>query len=130
MLLSRKKDHEGIKERENILKRYLPDVRWPDFYEKAAEFRCQPDDIADAASLCIAAALKEQGKCETIPEQLEKDERDLYMKMTVPKKEVACYNTAYTITRRSGRIDWSEIPVLKIDQVLWLPDAGIRAEGQ
>ena len=37
---------------------------------------------------------------------------------------------AYPIIKRSGCINWSEIPVLKIDHVLWLPDAGIQAEGQ
>ena len=40
--------------------------------EKAREIRCQPDDLADAICLCIAAALKEQGLCETIPEEPEK----------------------------------------------------------
>ncbi|MDO4870099.1 MAG: carbohydrate-binding family 9-like protein [Bacillota bacterium] len=42
-------------------------------------------------------------------------------------------NNVYTIMARPAReepINWDEIPVLKIDQVLWLPDAGIRAEGQ
>ena len=37
---------------------------------------------------------------------------------------------AYTIQKRNGDMDWGQVPVLKIDQVLWLEDAGIRAEGQ
>ena len=39
-------------------------------------------------------------------------------------------NTAYTIVKRSGHMNWSKVPILKIDNVLWMPDAGIRAEGQ
>ncbi len=85
---SKKKESEGIKERESILRRYLTHIKLPDLYEKARELRCQPDDLADAICLCIAAALKEQGLCETIPEEPEKDEKGLYMKLTVPKKEV------------------------------------------
>ncbi len=40
---------------------------------------------------------------------------------------------AYSITRvTDGQyvIPWDRIPAISIDQVLWLPDAGIRAEGQ
>ena len=89
VLLSKKKESEGIKERESILRRYLTNTKLPGLYEKARELRCQPDDLADAICLCIAAALKEQGLCETIPEEPEKDEKGLYMKLTVPKKEVS-----------------------------------------
>lgn len=32
--------------------------------------------------------------------------------------------------KREGSIEWDAIPVLRIDHVLWLPDAGIRAQGQ
>ena len=40
---------------------------------------------------------------------------------------------AYQITRITcghDVIPWDRIPAISIDQVLWLPDAGIRAEGQ
>ena len=86
--MSKKKESEGIKERESILRRYLTNIKLPDLYEKARELRCQPDDLADAICLCIAAALKEQGLCETIPKEPEMDEKGLYMKLTVPKNEV------------------------------------------
>lgn len=36
----------------------------------------------------------------------------------------------YTIKKVSGDIDWSDIPVIPIDTVLWTPDYGIRAQGQ
>lgn len=37
---------------------------------------------------------------------------------------------AYMIARVSGEPDWSAIPSLPIDRVLWTEDAGIRAAGQ
>ena len=36
----------------------------------------------------------------------------------------------YIITRVDGRPDWEKIPALDADQVLWLPDAGIRMSQQ
>lgn len=36
----------------------------------------------------------------------------------------------YTIIKSDGEPDWNQIPVFPIDQVLWEPDTGIRAEGQ
>lgn len=36
----------------------------------------------------------------------------------------------YPVTKISGKADWSVIPVLSIDRVLWSEDAGIRAKGQ
>ncbi len=36
----------------------------------------------------------------------------------------------YTITKVSGDFDWSTIPVIPIDKVLWTEDYGIRAEGR
>ena len=36
----------------------------------------------------------------------------------------------YTITKVSGEIDWSAIPEMPIDKVLWTEDYGIRATGQ
>ena len=37
---------------------------------------------------------------------------------------------AYTIERVSGNIDWTDMPVIPIDKVLWTPDYEIRAQGQ
>ena len=36
----------------------------------------------------------------------------------------------YRIQKISGEPDWSGVPKLRIDQVLWKPDCGIRAFGQ
>ena len=65
---------------------YLPEIIIPDLYVNAKEFRCNADDIADAIGLVVAAKLKTQGMCETIPEQPQMDANGLYMRLTVPKK--------------------------------------------
>jgi len=36
----------------------------------------------------------------------------------------------YIITRINGRPDWEKIPALAVDQILWLPDAGISMTQQ
>lgn len=36
----------------------------------------------------------------------------------------------YIITYVKDSPCWGEIPTLQIDQILWMPDAGVRAEGQ
>lgn len=85
VLLTKKKDHEGINERRRIIKGYMPGNRIPDLYAKAKELKCNADDLADAICLAVAARLKTQGMCETIPDQPQMDERGLYMRLTVPK---------------------------------------------
>ena len=37
---------------------------------------------------------------------------------------------AYTVTAVDGNIDWSSIPELTLDNILWRPDCGVRASGQ
>ena len=50
---------------------------------------------------------------------------------TVPENaESAPVSADYTITKVQGEADWSSIPVLPIAQILWKPDAGIRAQAQ
>ena len=36
----------------------------------------------------------------------------------------------YTIVKTDTEPDWSNVPVLQIDNVLWTEDCGVRAEGQ
>ena len=38
--------------------------------------------------------------------------------------------TTYFISKITGEPNWKEIPVLPIGRILWLSDAGIRAQGQ
>ena len=107
---SRKKEPEGFCERMEILKKYLPVESFSGMWdksksamqdksesgmrnktesgmrEKAKELRCNPDDLLDAVCLAVTAALAAQGLCETIPEEPEKDDNGLDMKLTIPKK--------------------------------------------
>lgn len=89
VLLTKKKDPEGIDERIRIIKRFLPGIKIPDLYVKAKEFKCNADDLADAIGLAVVARLKTQGMCETIPENPEMDSNGLYMRLTVPKMKNA-----------------------------------------
>ena len=36
----------------------------------------------------------------------------------------------YTIVRTAGEPDWARVPALALDNILWEPDAGVRASGQ
>ncbi len=45
-------------------------------------------------------------------------------------EEPAKIEGAYTITRVTGEPDWSAVPELHLDNILWQPDCGVRASGQ
>ena len=87
-VLTRKKEHAGFSERTAILKKYLPGKSLTGIRDKAKAFRCNPDDLLDAVCLAVTAALTAQGMCETIPSDPEQDDRGLYMKLTIPKKNI------------------------------------------
>lgn len=89
VLMTRKKTFVGLQQRESVLKRYLPDIIWPGLSSQAKELKCNPDDTVDAICLCITGALKAHGMCETIPEKPQKDGKGLYMKLTIPTKDVS-----------------------------------------
>lgn len=89
VLTTRKKEFEGLTQRESVLKRYLPGIIWPDLYNQAKELGCKPDDLVDAICLSVTAVLKAHGKCETIPEKPEPDEKGLCMQLTIPTKDVS-----------------------------------------
>ena len=57
-------------------------------WNKAKELKCQPDDIMDAVCLAVAAGLKAQDMCETVPENPQKDARGLLMQMIVPCRSI------------------------------------------
>ena len=86
VVLSRKKEHEGIEERRAILERYLPGISQADLREKAKLLKCNPDDVLDAVCLSVTAAMSVQGMCEIIPANPMQDDAGLYMKLTVPQK--------------------------------------------
>ena len=83
-LTSRKKGYEGFSERADILERYLPGQPLHSLFEKAKEYKCNPDDLLDAICLAVTAALSAEGMCDTIPEDPELDDNGLYMKLTIP----------------------------------------------
>ncbi len=86
VLMSRKKEDDGITERVAVLRRYLPDLSVEGLRSKAKELKCNIDDVVDATCLAVTASLAARGQCETIPACPEQDERGLYMRLTVPKK--------------------------------------------
>ena len=85
---TRKKEFTGFMERVNILDRYLPDKSLTGLWERAKEFKCNPDDLLDAVCLALTAALSAHGMCVTIPENPELDDKGLYMKMTIPGADI------------------------------------------
>ena len=91
VVMTRKKERIGFSERANILKKYLPEESLFGMWDLAREFKCNPDDLLDAACLAVTAALSAKDMCETVPENPEpkQDDEGLYMKMTVPRKCVA-----------------------------------------
>ncbi len=86
VVMSRKKEEEGLRERISILEAYLPADSLNDIRMKASELKCSPDDAVDAVCLAVAAMFHSAGRSEVIPVKPQKDERGLYMKLTVPVK--------------------------------------------
>ena len=89
VLMSRKKEDDGIHERVAVLRNHLPDLSVEELQSKAKELKCNIDDIVDATCLAVTASLAASGQYETIPACPEQDERGLYMRLTVPKKKLA-----------------------------------------
>ncbi len=88
VLSARKKESAGFSERTAILEKYLPGVSFSGMRDQAKKYRCKPDDLLDAVCLAVTAALVARGDCETIPSEPEQDDTGLYMKLTVPKKNI------------------------------------------
>ncbi len=88
VVMSRKKEFTGFSERAAILKKYLLRESFSGMWDRAKEFRCNPDDLLDAVCLAVTAALAAQDMCETIPSEPEQDDTGLYMKLTIPKKNI------------------------------------------
>ena len=84
VLISRKKEFPGFSERVHILSEYLGRENLKGLWNKAKELRCNPDDVIDAVCLAVAAGLKAQDMCETVPEDPKADARGLLMQMLVP----------------------------------------------
>ena len=79
--MTRKKDHPGFTEKAEILKKYLPEDSLCGMWDLAKQFKCNPDDLLDAACLAVTAALSVHDMCETIPEKPDQDDSGLCMMM-------------------------------------------------
>ena len=53
--------------------------------EQAKKLQCKADDIVDAICQAITANLDAENMTDTIPEDLQKDEKGLFMQMVIPK---------------------------------------------
>lgn len=84
VVMTRKKEYIGFKERVHILEKYLPEKPLSCLWDEAKEYRCNPDDLLDAVCLAVTAALSAHGLCETIPKNPELDDKGLCMKLTIP----------------------------------------------
>lgn len=54
----------------------------------------------------------------------------LILTVSCEKGNAAAQKESYTIVKTDENPDWSTVPVLKIDNVLWTDDYGIRGQGQ
>lgn len=84
VIMSKKAEAEGLRERCAVLRNYLPAFTEESVTKKAKELKCCPDDITDAACLAVTANLGIQGKTETIPPSPMEDAAGLLMQMVVP----------------------------------------------
>ncbi len=88
VLMSRKKEEDGIHERVAVLRKHLPNLSVEALRSLAKVLKCKIDDGVDATCLAVTASLAASGQCETIPACPEQDERGLFMRLTVPKKKL------------------------------------------
>jgi predicted RNase H-like nuclease len=84
-VLSKKSEYEGVVERVNILKKFLPNLDVNDLMQMAKQYQCNVDDIADAICLSVTANLAKQGLYEIIPERPRVDDTGLKMQMVIGK---------------------------------------------
>lgn len=85
VVMTKKKEYEGLVQRVAILKKYLSELTVEYVKEKARTLKCKADDIVDAIVLVVTANLNSQGLCETIPENVMEDAKGLKMQMVIPK---------------------------------------------
>ena len=86
VVMSKKSEKDGMLERVDILKKYVPMIVITDILQKAKQYKCNADDIVDALCLAVTANLNVQGKAEPIPARPQKDAMGLEMQMIIPKK--------------------------------------------
>ncbi|MBP3818631.1 MAG: DUF429 domain-containing protein [Butyrivibrio sp.] len=88
VVMSKKKDIEGINERIHILSKYIDVEGLKGIRDYAKTLYCKPDDILDAICLAVTASMKDKGQCETVPDKPCMDARGLFMQMVIPNLKV------------------------------------------
>ncbi len=88
VVMSKKGQKEGMVERVNILKEYLPVLTCNLIEKKAREFGCNQDDIVDAVCLAVTGWLSMHGQTEAIPPHPQEDACGLKMQMIIPKERI------------------------------------------
>lgn len=83
-VMSKKSEIDGMEERVNILKEYLPELQLNKIALAAKNYKCNVDDIIDAICLAVTGNLVAQCKYKIIPEDPMEDETGLLMQMVVP----------------------------------------------
>lgn len=84
VLMTKKAHFDGMNERINILKKYIPELDGSIILTKAKELKCNADDIVDAICLAVTANLNYECKGETIPAEPMIDDNGLIMHMVIP----------------------------------------------
>jgi len=87
VVMSKKAQPEGLRERVAILKRYLPDLEQDFVLTQAKLYKCNPDDVVDAICLAVSANLVFQGQSEILPEQPMKNNEGILMRLTIPSEQ-------------------------------------------
>ena len=84
VVMSKKSDTLGMRERVHILNRFLPKLTQNYVLQLAKMYKCNADDIIDAICLAITGNLNLQGRGETIPKNPMTDEMGMVMQMIIP----------------------------------------------
>ena len=84
VVMSKKSDTLGMRERVHILNRFLPKLTQNYVLQLAKMYKCNADDIIDAICLAITGNLNLQGKGEAIPKNPMTDEMGMVMQMIIP----------------------------------------------
>lgn len=84
VLRTKKSESDGIKERSEIIRRYLRGFDEEKATSLGKTLKCKTDDILDAVCLAIAANLTGQGHYSILPEKPMMDDTGLYMRLIVP----------------------------------------------
>jgi len=84
-LLSKKNRLNGILERIELLKKYIPEMTGEMIGEYEMKLDCNADDVLDAICLSVTAKLHSMNETEIIPSNPQRDDTGILMQMIIPK---------------------------------------------